>query len=667
MKLSEVKTLSEAKSPKMPLAGHAYHKKTDAELKYIVKDAGESAKSLKGTKSENKYLDQMNDASTILHYRKISESTSDENIKVVKCTSKFRGFNNCHEVLNGKKHLGVVWQDKAGTEWKCEHSASGHSYDGMKTMDEAISQVCSDAGIVYEHGLTEAKNHLGETEYTSYNSWKRGCKKEDSTVWFDGDEDICSAMVGPKPYKRGETKSVGEWDGEVGVVYKKDSKSINEGIVEFPGASSSDMKAIISKLNADSHSPEWEDTNRLSSKNSETMKAMTVMAKDFVKTKTVKEAKDAKEIGWYVCDSKDKCVAGPMSESKAKAKCKELGGDEKGYTVSYTSDYDARRMNEALEVETVQSPNGVRPKGIGWTLKKAGEQSGKDYSIWERRFKKVPDAKMSSVKEDANLQALGKSLNKKEVPAEEAPVEDEESKEHEASETPAEEKAEHEEPKFKIGDKVKPLIGPHKGEVHTIKKIIDSEDGKTQYAITPDGVDSSANKYNKGGANATEEQLQLAEGLKIKAGQSLLMALEGYSDKESEAFAKGAVSESTLDRSAIITIIEDQMAVYADKASYEKAKMCVPSEMKEIALADLLKDVKKTAVNEASPDKSGMMPLSYRTSGPAGAKHKIEAYGRKGMKNSMWRKTFKNEEALEKWCEDNDATVDGSRDIKDGE
>lgn len=66
---------------RMPLADHPYHKKTDAELKYIIKDAGKSAKDFKGEKSEAKYLDQVNDASTVLYYRKthpdavVNEST----------------------------------------------------------------------------------------------------------------------------------------------------------------------------------------------------------------------------------------------------------------------------------------------------------------------------------------------------------------------------------------------------------------------------------------------------------------------------------------------------------------------------------------------------------------------------------------------------------------
>jgi hypothetical protein len=58
-----------------------------------------------------------------------------------------------------------------------------------------------------------------------------------------------------------------------------------------------------------------------------------------------------------------------------------------------------------------------------------------------------------------------------------------------------------------------------------------------------------------------------------------------------------------------------------------------------------------------------MMPLSYRP----GKGHKIEAYGRKGMKNTQWRKYFKDHAALEKWAEANDATVEGTRELDDVE
>lgn len=58
-----------------PLRGHDYHRKTDAELRYIVRDAGEAAICMRDLDPhlESKYLDQVNDAETILHWRQTAQ------------------------------------------------------------------------------------------------------------------------------------------------------------------------------------------------------------------------------------------------------------------------------------------------------------------------------------------------------------------------------------------------------------------------------------------------------------------------------------------------------------------------------------------------------------------------------------------------------------------
>ena len=55
----------------IPLRGHPYHGKTEAELRYIIKDAGEAARNMRDLDpiAEGKYLDQVNDALTILAHR----------------------------------------------------------------------------------------------------------------------------------------------------------------------------------------------------------------------------------------------------------------------------------------------------------------------------------------------------------------------------------------------------------------------------------------------------------------------------------------------------------------------------------------------------------------------------------------------------------------------
>ena len=54
-----------------PLKGHPYHYKSYDELLYILKDAEEAARNMRGLdeKAEAKYLDQVNDALTIINWR----------------------------------------------------------------------------------------------------------------------------------------------------------------------------------------------------------------------------------------------------------------------------------------------------------------------------------------------------------------------------------------------------------------------------------------------------------------------------------------------------------------------------------------------------------------------------------------------------------------------
>jgi hypothetical protein len=63
-------------SQRHPLEGHEYHRKTNAELEYIAKDAHKAAEAMKShnTTAENKYRDQANDSATVRHFRKTSGS-----------------------------------------------------------------------------------------------------------------------------------------------------------------------------------------------------------------------------------------------------------------------------------------------------------------------------------------------------------------------------------------------------------------------------------------------------------------------------------------------------------------------------------------------------------------------------------------------------------------
>jgi len=58
-------------SQRHPLEGHEYHRKTDAELVHIAKDAHKAAEAMKShnTQAENKYRDQANDSATVRYFR----------------------------------------------------------------------------------------------------------------------------------------------------------------------------------------------------------------------------------------------------------------------------------------------------------------------------------------------------------------------------------------------------------------------------------------------------------------------------------------------------------------------------------------------------------------------------------------------------------------------
>lgn len=55
-----------------PIPHSPYHAKSDAELRYIMRDASEARANMQGignSQAENKYADQVNDAATVLGYR----------------------------------------------------------------------------------------------------------------------------------------------------------------------------------------------------------------------------------------------------------------------------------------------------------------------------------------------------------------------------------------------------------------------------------------------------------------------------------------------------------------------------------------------------------------------------------------------------------------------
>lgn len=83
---------SDPRGGKRPLGDHPYHRKSNEELRYIAKDASEAAKATRGMSSynpnsgkredtEGKYLDQVNDAATVLGWRNRTGAGPDAGVK----------------------------------------------------------------------------------------------------------------------------------------------------------------------------------------------------------------------------------------------------------------------------------------------------------------------------------------------------------------------------------------------------------------------------------------------------------------------------------------------------------------------------------------------------------------------------------------------------------
>jgi hypothetical protein len=76
-------------------------------------------------------------------------------------------------------------------------------------------------------------------------------------------------------------------------------------------------------------------------------------------------------------------------------------------------------------------------------------------------------------------------------------------------------------------------------------------------------------------------------------------------------------------------------------------------------------EMQQRGLGESTPRSAlGKAISSVKIISEAAKGHTIEAHGVKGMKNSVWRKTFKNAEQATDWAEKNDAEIHGTRDLE---
>lgn len=262
--------LDEAVSQRHPLEDHPYHKKSESELRYIMKDAGEAAQAMKGhsPKAEAKYLDQVNDAATVLNYRKtsgmpdwykkkyahikehteLSEEQLDEILKKGDPASKWiKDFISSDNPKFKDKTRKERMQMALGAYYAAQRNEERQEME-LQAISEMIARVrarlfSEQAGEIYEESLTAGKKLISkhgsgehtakvykDTEYDEYqvHFYKNGKHMGEGPVSYHDDKEDAQATAAHALKKMNESTQLDELSQDTLSSYMKGArKDIN--------------------------------------------------------------------------------------------------------------------------------------------------------------------------------------------------------------------------------------------------------------------------------------------------------------------------------------------------------------------------------------------------------------------------------------------------------
>jgi hypothetical protein len=184
----EVEQLEEGRpSQRHPLEGHEYHKKTNAELEYIAKDAHKAAEAMKShnTTAENKYRDQANDSATVRHFRKTS-GTPDWYKKKYGLKEEVVAEGSLNEVMDEPKYsLSIQARQKKADDankppfdgpYKKSTGVvtdkSGAKHTPMSRVRDLARKAAQQQSKLKESDLTEADAKDYHTVHVNGRHWK---------------------------------------------------------------------------------------------------------------------------------------------------------------------------------------------------------------------------------------------------------------------------------------------------------------------------------------------------------------------------------------------------------------------------------------------------------------------------------------------------------------
>jgi hypothetical protein len=164
----------------MPLKDHPYHHKTDDELKYIQKDAHEAAQAMKGhsPKAEAKYLDQHNDASTVLYYR--SRGGKRLMQKEETALQRIQRLRDKREDEAREREEDIFHKPKEKKQ-PARQIVQGHRYGGSRQKDdvnEEIEQIDELKKTTLLNYIGKATQRIGDRAAQSTLDYRRGEKEK---------------------------------------------------------------------------------------------------------------------------------------------------------------------------------------------------------------------------------------------------------------------------------------------------------------------------------------------------------------------------------------------------------------------------------------------------------------------------------------------------------
>jgi predicted transcriptional regulator len=251
-------------SQRHPLEGHEYHRKTDAQLEYIAKDAHKAAEAMKdhNTAAENKYRDQANDSATVRYFRK--KNGMPEWYK-----KKYGHMKEEVEQVDEAKLVGIlrhaehgkayIWQKpgEGGYNYEVEHAKSKKKEQHNKSHEDVVADLKSRG---YKMNEEVEVNEQSDDEHFSKQSQKM---KDAINLHLRKGKDYKGAVEAAKKHVN-ESSYQGKGNHKPGWMLRADPKLAKKfkDVKKIHKAKEAAMGKPSAGISKSKVTEDWQDVNR---------------------------------------------------------------------------------------------------------------------------------------------------------------------------------------------------------------------------------------------------------------------------------------------------------------------------------------------------------------------------------------------------------------------